>query len=137
MKQYLNVKTVSITLGVLFLLLWLVGFYWSFEPDTFDVKGNARAQMSSTNAQPVPGYTVTTTLITVADTLMDKPGGYLSNDVMPPSVFLDNMPSWEFGVLEIVRDMSLSMRKDFSRSQSQSVENPHLVKAQPKFNTFW
>ena len=134
MKQYLNVKTVSITLGVLFLLLWLVGFYWSFEPDTFDVKGNARAQMSSTNAQPVPGYTVTTTLITVADTLMDKPGGYLSNDVMPPSVFLDNMPSWEFGVLEIVRDMSLSMRKDFSRSQSQSVENPNLVKAKPKFN---
>jgi len=37
-------------------------------------------------------------------------------------------------VLEIVRDMSLSMRKDFSRSQSQSVENAHLVKAQPKFN---
>lgn len=134
MKQYLNVKTISITVGVLFLLLWLVGFYWSLEPDTFDVKANARAQMSSTNAQPVPGYTVTTTLITVADTLMDKPGGYLSNDVMPPSVFLDNMPSWEFGVLEIVRDMSLSMRKDFSRSQSQSVENAHLVKAQPKFN---
>lgn len=134
MKQYINVKTVSITVGVLFLLLWLVGFYWSLEPDTFDVRANARTQMTSANAQPVPGYTITTTLITVADTLMEKPGGYLSNDVMPPSVFLDNMPSWEFGVLEIVRDMSLSMRKDFSRSQSQSVENPHLVKAQPKFN---
>ncbi|GGF58778.1 DUF2333 family protein [Alteromonas lipolytica] len=134
MKQYLNVKIVGALVGVLFLLLWLVGFYWSFEPDTFDVKENTHSQMISSNAQPVPGYTVTTTLITVASTLMDKPGGYLSNDVMPPSVFLDNMPSWEFGALEMVRDMSLSMRKDFSRSQSQSVENPHLVKAQPKFN---
>lgn len=134
MKQYLNVKNISITLGVLFLLLWLVGFYWSLEPDTFDVKANAQAQMTGSNAQPVPGYTITTTLITVADTLMDKPGGYLSNDVMPPSVLLDNMPSWEFGVLEMVRDMSLSMRKDFSRSQSQSIEDPYLVKAQPKFN---
>jgi hypothetical protein len=34
----------------------------------------------------------------------------------------------------MVRDMALSMRKDFSRSQSQSLENPQLIKAQPKFN---
>ncbi|MDC8832318.1 DUF2333 family protein [Alteromonas gilva] len=134
MKQYLNVKNVSLAVGVLFLLLWILGFYWSIEPDTFDVKANARSQQTTNNAAPVPGYTITATLVTVADTLLEKPGGYLSNDVMPPSVLLDNMPSWEFGVLEMVRDMSLAMRKDFSRSQSQSVENSFLVKAQPKFN---
>ncbi|NVK55047.1 MAG: DUF2333 family protein [Alteromonadaceae bacterium] len=134
MKQYLNVKNISLVVGVLFLLLWIVGFYWSFEPDTFDVKANARLQQTTGNAAPVPGYTITATLVTVAETLLEKPGGYLSNDVMPPSVLLDNMPSWEFGVLEMVRDMSLAMRKDFSRSQSQSVENAFLVKAQPKFN---
>ncbi|MCW8834473.1 MAG: DUF2333 family protein, partial [Colwellia sp.] len=59
---------------------------------------------------------------------------YLSNDALPPSVFLDNMPAWEFGVLEMVRDMALVLRKDFSRSQSQSLENLHVKKAQPKFN---
>ena len=53
---------------------------------------------------------------------------------MPPSLFLDNMPAWEFGVLEMVRDMALVMRKDFSRSQSQSLVNQHLKEAQPRFN---
>ena len=73
-------------------------------------------------------------MIEVSETLLDKPGGYLSNDVIPPGVFLDNMPSFEFGVLEMIRDLALSMRKDFSRSQSQSIENPYLTKAHPKFN---
>lgn len=138
MKQYLNAKSVGLTAGILIVVFWLIGVYWSFEPSTFDVRANAKAQLSSTTTsgvpEDVPGYTVTATLITVAETLMDKPGGYLSNDVTPPSVLLDNMPSWEFGALEMVRDMALSMRKDFSRSQSQSLENPQLIKAQPKFN---
>ena len=138
MKQYLNAKSVGLTAGILIVVFWLIGVYWSFEPSTFDVRANAKTQLSSTTAsgmpEDVPGYTVTATLITVAETLMEKPGGYLSNDVTPPSVLLDNMPSWEFGALEMVRDMALSMRKDFSRSQSQSLENPQLIKAQPKFN---
>jgi hypothetical protein len=58
----------------------------------------------------------------------------LSNDVLPPSVMMDNMPSWEFGALEMTRDLALAMRQDFSRSQSQSLENPFLTKAQPQFN---
>ena len=36
------------------------------------------------------------------------------------------MPSFEFGVLEQVRDMALVMRLDFSRSQSQSTEHEAL-----------
>ena len=80
------------------------------------------------------GYVTTSTLIEVANTLLDKPGGYLSNDMLPPSVFMDNMPEWEYGALEMVRDLALSMRKDFSRSQSQSTEHLALKKAQPQFN---
>lgn len=56
------------------------------------------------------------------------------NDALPPSVFLDNIPAWEFGALEMVRDMALVMRQEFSRSQSQSVENQFLKDAQPQFN---
>ncbi|MEI8649786.1 DUF2333 family protein [Paraglaciecola sp. Hal342] len=44
-------------------------------------------------------------LTTVTETLLNKSGGYLSNDVMPPGLFMDNMPSWEFGALEMSRDL--------------------------------
>ena len=72
-------------------------------------------------------------MIDVSETLIDKPGGYLSNDITPPGIFLDNMPAWEVrcagnGARPVL------MRKDFSRSQSQSIENPYLTKAHPKFN---
>ncbi|MEW9799608.1 DUF2333 family protein [Alteromonas sp. CYL-A6] len=119
---------------VLVIVFWLIGVVWSFEPDTFDVNEKAQAAATDFQARDVAGFTMTTAMIEVAETLMTKPGGYLSNDVTPPSLFLDNMPAWEFGVLEMVRDLTYSMRKDLSRSQSQSVENPLLTKAQPQFN---
>lgn len=111
-----------------------VGFFWSFEPDTFDVGQLVAEQAQKDQVRPVTGFAITSTLIRVSETLLDKSGGFLSNDITPPGVFLDNMPSWEFGVLEMVRDLALAMRKDFSRSQSQSIENQQLVVAQPKFN---
>jgi hypothetical protein len=74
------------------------------------------------------------TMIEVAETLLYKRGGYLSNDIMPPSVFMDNIPSWEFGVLTQIRDLARSMRNDFSRSQTQSVEDNDLMTADPQFH---
>jgi hypothetical protein len=68
------------------------------------------------------------------ETLLDKPGGYLSNDVMPPSVLLDNIPNWEFGALVQSRDLARVLRNDISRSQSQSTENLDLSIAEPQFN---
>jgi len=130
--QFSKRTVASVVLAIL-VLGWLVGWYWSREPDTFDVVQVAQ-QHSEGASQLVAGQVVTSTLIEVTDTLLNKPGGYLANDVTPPSVFLDNMPSWEFGALEMVRDLALAMRKDFSRSQSQSVENALLIKAQPKLN---
>lgn len=134
MQQYLNAKWLSSFFALFIFILWLVAVYWSFEPETFDVRQHAADQAQQYNEKIVTGYTVTSALIGVSETLLDKRGGFLSNDVMPPSVFMDNMPAWEFGALEMVRDLSLAMRKDLSRSQSQSLENPSLVKAQPKFN---
>ena len=83
-------------------------------------------------ASTVIGYSTADTLVRVAETLLDKPGGYLSNDIMPPSVFLDNIPSWEIGVLQQVRDLARVTRNDYSRSQSQSREDPDLALAEPK-----
>jgi hypothetical protein len=123
----------SITSIIVF-LLYVVGVLWSFEPAEMDITADVLQDLKLETRSSVVGYTTTTALIKVSETLLNKPGGYLSNDILPPSVMLDNIPAWEFGVLEMVRDMSLIMRKEFSRSQSQSAENEYLKEAHPLFN---
>ncbi|MEI6894262.1 MAG: DUF2333 family protein [Colwellia sp.] len=118
----------------LFFILYGIAVYWSSEPAQLNIRAEVIQAAETEGVAPVVGYTTTTALIKIGETLLDKPGGYLSNDIMPPSVFMDNMPAWEFGVLEMIRDMALVMRKDFSRSQSQSSINKHLQEAQPRFN---
>ena len=104
-----------------------IGIYWSREPDVFWVNHQVNDE------RIVVGYSSTDTLIRVAETLLEKPGGYLTNDIMPPSVILDNIPSWELGVLQQVRDLARVVRNDYSRSQSQSIEDPEIAEAEPKF----
>jgi hypothetical protein len=134
MKINLSTKSICAIVASIFLFFYAVGVYWSFEPNSLNIQQEVTSAAKAENVAPVVGYTTTTILIRVTETLLNKPGGYLSNDVLPPSVFLDNMPAWEFGALEMVRDMALVMRKDFSRSQSQSLVNKYLKEAQPRLN---
>ncbi len=115
-------------LGALLLICLVLGWFWSREPDVFWV------QEAPANGTPVVGYSTVNTLIRTVDWLLEKPGGYLSNDVMPPSIFLDNMPNFEFGVLVQSRDLARVLRNDYSRSQSQSREDPDLAIAEPALN---
>ncbi|CAE6946432.1 conserved protein of unknown function [Pseudomonas marincola] len=121
-------------LALYLLVTVIVGWYWSQEPETFPVQQRAQAAAESAQRKVVNGYTTVETLKQVAGTLLSKPGGYLSNDLAPPGLWLDNMPSWEYGVLIQVRDLSRALRKDFARSQSQSTEDVDLTKAEPRFN---
>lgn len=121
-------------LGVYLLVALVVGWYWSREPETFAVQQHVREAAEASQRQIVNGYTTVETLKRVASTLLDKPGGYLTNDIAPPGLWLDNMPSWEYGVLVQVRDLSRALRKDFARSQSQSTEDTDLSKGEPLFN---
>ncbi len=120
-------KITGVVLAILVVFNLGLSWYWSRMPDVFWV------DESPTGTNPVIGYATTDTLIRVAETLLDKPGGYLSNDLMPPGVFLDNIPNWEIGVLQQVRDLARVIRNDYSRSQSQSSEDPDLAFAEPKF----
>lgn len=113
---------------ILLIIFYAIAVYLSTEPSRFDVVESAKEQAQLRNETMVTGYITTSTLITVANTLLDKPGGYLSNDVIPPSIIMDDMPAWEYGALEMVRDLSLSMRKDFSRSQSHQLNTKRLKK---------
>ena len=119
---------------VIVLLLLLLGWYWSAEPDIFDIEAAAAERAPETESKLTTGSYTTSALIKAMETLLDKRGGYLSNDIMPPSLWLDNIPNWEFGVLVQSRDLARSLRNDFSRSQSQSAEDQDLIIAEPKFN---
>lgn len=117
-----------------FVVVALIGWWWSAEPalPSVDVLVERQAGIPLSSA-PV-GVATTASLLEIADTLLDKPGGYLSNDIFPPGVWLDNMPSWEFGALVQLRDLSRVLRKDLSRSQSQSIEDVGLKVAEPQFH---
>ncbi|HET8849020.1 MAG TPA: DUF2333 family protein [Marinobacter sp.] len=127
-------KFVLVVLAVYLLVALVLGMYWSNEPDTFSVREHTRTLAAGMNREPVTGFATTATMIRIAETLLDKPGGYLSNDVAPPGVWLDNMPNWEYGVLVQLRDLARVMRRDISRSQSQSAEDPDLTIAEPQFH---
>ena len=128
------VKSAAWAAGAVAIVFIILMIYWSRTPDLFWVNHTVDDE------RIVVGYSTTDTLIRVAETLLDKPGGYLNNDRMPPSVFLDNIPNWEIGVLQQVRDLARVIRNDYSRSQSQSKEDEDVRDAEQAFfidNNSW
>lgn len=119
-------------LGLLLIYLVLcvfIGWYWNREPGIMPLVPAVSAQTDM-----MEGEMTVATVEALMETLLNKPGGYLSNDIMPPGVWLDNMPNWEFGVLVQIRDITRAMRRDMARSQSQSAEDPDLARAEPLFH---
>ena len=116
------------------LITLTLGIYWNWKPGEFSVNTIAIEKAQDTNRQVVTGSVTTSTLIHMADTLLEKPGGFISNDIMPPGIWLDNMSNWEYGVIIQIRDISKAMREAFSRSQSQSTEDKDLSRVEPRFN---
>lgn len=111
----------------------LIGIHWSQPPGQTSVE-RILSQSNTDRAGNTVGDATVGALIHVTETLLQKPGGYLSNDITPPGVWLDNMPNWEFGALVQARDLARALRKDLSRSQSQSTEDADLVIAEPALN---
>ncbi len=111
-------------LGVYLIIALVLGLLWNSEPDLPE-----QPQIGT-----VTGAATTQTLINIGNILLQKPGGFLSNDISLPGVWMDNIPNWEYGVLIQMRDLSRALRKDFSRSQSQSTEDSDLAIAEPQFN---
>jgi hypothetical protein len=129
-----------LVLGIYLITILVLMFWWSSEPALFKVQATADARAKAAGQTVVPGYVSVSTTMQLAETLLDKPGGYFSNDIAPPGLFMDNIPEWEFGVLQQIRDFTLALRNDFSRSQSQSEDDPDLREAQPLFaysNDHW
>ena len=127
-------------IAVYLVICVFLAWWWDTEPEQFSVRENAGRMAETNNNSLVTGYITTATFIRMSDTLLNKRGGYLSNDVFPPGVWMDNIPEWEFGVLMSLRDTARVYRNDFSRSQSQSVEDPDLNQAEGHYffdNSSW
>ncbi|MEE4297169.1 MAG: DUF2333 family protein [Wenzhouxiangella sp.] len=127
-------RIVTLSLLGILILGGLVMFWADHEPEQFDVIAVAQARATANNHEVRTGYVTTSTLIEVMDTLLTKRGGYLQNDVLPPFVLMDNIPSWEIGVIFQARDLARALRNDFSRSQTQSAEDADLARADPQFS---
>lgn len=128
-------RKILIAVPSLLVLICLIMMFWyNHEPDQFDPIELARSHAAEHNHADVIGTTTTSALLEVVDVMLNKRGGYLSNDIMPPWVFLDNIPNWEFGALTQVRDLARVLRNDFSRSQTQSTEDLDLSQVDPLFH---
>ncbi len=116
-------------------VLIILGAWWGSEPGQFNIVDEAEKRAKETHeTENLPiGYVYTNTLAHIAEVLLHKPGGYITNDVGPPGVFLDNVPNWEFGALVMLRDATSALRNHFARDQSQSAEDPDLAVAEPYF----
>lgn len=120
--------------GITLIVLIVLGAWWGSEPDPFNVQEEAVIRMEATHTESMPiGFVYTNTLAHMAEVLMEKPGGYISNDVAPPGLFLDNIRSWEYGALVMLRDGTTALRNHFARDQSQSIEDKDLSMAEPYF----
>lgn len=106
-------------------------WWWDTEPDHFDPIKATQARATARQQPVVVGSATTSALIDTIQVMLDKRGGYLSNDKLPPGLLMDNIPNWEFGVVTASRDLTRALRNEFSRSQTQSVEDKDLQEAEP------
>ncbi|ARN70074.1 DUF2333 family protein (plasmid) [Vibrio parahaemolyticus] len=81
------------------------------------------------NSDQVVGDAFTATNIQLIETLLNKTGGFTSNDLLVKAKVFDNMPNWEEGVIGMVKDSVLTLEKEFSRSQSQDLKDKKLSEA--------
>ena len=133
-------KVVLGVMSALAITIGIFGYIWDTEPGLFDVVAQTQQTITELAVNNVLGSATVATTINLAQTLLDKRGGYLTNDIIPPSIMMDNIPNWEYGVLVQIRDMTRTLRNNISRSQSQSTEDKGLVKAENQFyfdNNSW
>ena len=120
----------AVILGYVLVILALM-WWWDTEPDYFDPIKATQELATPRQQAVVVGTATTSALIRSTQVMLDKRGGYLSNDKLPPGVLMDNIPNWEFGVVTASRDLTRALRNEFSRSQTQSVEDKDLQEAEP------
>ena len=127
-------RVILLALAVVLVLLSALGVYWSREPAPFDVADSVGSVLNEPGARPAAGATTAATLVRIVGTLLDKPGGFINNDIAPPGIWLDDMPSWERGVLRQAHDMALALRDDFGKPATGNEPDEDLARAETRLN---
>ena len=121
-------RVILLTAGIVIGLVLALDWRWSSWPPLY-------LEASRGGELPVvAGYVTVDTLIETIDWMLEKPGGYLSNDIFPPSLWLDNMPSFEFGVLVQQRDLARILRTEHGSSRSRGAGQNALAIAETALN---
>ena len=76
--MFLLRKPLFIAALIVLLFFVLLGWYWSSEPSYLRLES-----LKSQPEQRVVGVVTTEVLIKSVETLLNKPGGYITNDVTP------------------------------------------------------
>jgi len=121
-----------------------LGIYWSLFPSKLNINSLIQRQLALLNIPASytnpsqgnlsKGIATTSALITMGETLLDKPGGYIANDITPPGVWLDDMPHWELGVVHQMRDTTQTLRASLSQLNLNHDFDDDLQKAEVRFN---
>ena len=123
-------KLVVVLLLVYLIVIFGMAWYWSREPELLQIHPAHHLEAATDRTV---GTTTTQTLQDIARTLLEKNGGYISNDAFPPGVFMDDMPNWEYGVLTQLRDFSRILKETMARAPGQLREDNDLVVAESRF----
>ncbi|GAA5173672.1 MULTISPECIES: DUF2333 family protein [Halomonadaceae] len=103
-------KPLLVLLAIYLLVSLVLGIWWSQRPEPFDVDQATTQWLGAPADAELPrGARLTASMLTSLDTLLEKPGGWLRNDMLLPGVWLDNMPSWEYGVLTQLRILAKAL----------------------------
>ena len=121
-------RRLAIAAIAVLLLALVLAWSWSRPPPLY------LESSQGSDLPAVAGYVTVDTLIETIDWLLDKPGGYLSNDILPLSVWLDNIPRFELGVLVQTRDLARILRNDYGRTRTRPAENAELAIAESALN---
>ncbi len=130
----INLRLIVLAVAAVVVAVVAMGVYWSREPAPFDVAASVNIVLHEPIDRPVAGAVTTATLTRIVAVMLDKPGGFINNDIAPPGVWLDDMPSWERGVLLQSRDMVRALRDDFGRTAVDAQPDDDLARAEPRLN---
>jgi len=116
------------SLLVAMIVVLILGWLWGQEPATFKVREQAIITMKQDGFEQMPkGFVYTNTLTHMLEVLVEKPGGYLSNDIALPGVVLDNVQGWEYGVSIVLRHASQVLVDYFATSPMQSNNKDYIA----------
>lgn len=140
-KSHGWVWRIALAVGTYVAIVLFLMLAWSREPETITAKQALVKYLpaENINAEGNPQHVKTGAALTamtahLIDTLVNKSGGYLRNDVTPPGLLMDNMPEWEYGVLRNLRDISKVFRNNFATSGSQTKLDNDLSEVENKLS---